>query len=152
MIGTETKLWKHLQQRGELLGSECFDRIESPITPGASDVTYAGALFSGWIELKTAAMPRPGNPLKLKCEFTMNQFIWLINHHDSKKHLQSWVLIGFPGSSAWRGFCLVSAPVASFLLEDRRISFCDFLKRSGVYFDKSIATTLQRIRSFTCIR
>lgn len=109
-------------------------RIESGITPGASDVEYAAHVFHGWIELKTAAQPRKGKPYALHCAFTTTQSEWLLQHNDTKQYLRSWLLLGIIGPRTWREFILIDPNNAIALLQGRTgIAHEELLVRAGVH-------------------
>ena len=113
MIGTESKLWKSLSQHNEEFIS--LERVESPITPGVSDVEYVARDRSGWVELKTCHAPRPGKRFTLHSPLTTAQVKWLLNHHTPTQHLYSYLLLAVLGTSTWKEF-LVVEPSQSVLL------------------------------------
>lgn len=146
MIATEAKLWRHMCN--EIHFDWTFDRIESPITPGASDVTYVSSEASGWVELKTAKWPRPGKPLRLRCEFSIAQASWLLAHHKPHLKLNSYLLIGILGPTTWARFLLCDAPAALIFMEGRpRVALDQILSSTGVHDFCSISAAITRIRS-----
>ncbi len=148
MIGTETKLWRHILNGVSDPTLIELDRIESPITPGASDVTYVCPNGSGWIELKTAKWPKAARPLRLNHEFSFEQAQWLLRHHKPSIHLRSWLLVGFAGKSSWEKFLLLDAYGALVLIDGRPSREMTFiLKNSGAFMYDSIDIVLTRIRS-----
>lgn len=71
---TEEQLWRWMRPR---LPPGCYDRIESPITPGYLDVSYAIRGGHGWIELK-ATTQRSGYPFKReRCGLRASQKLWI---------------------------------------------------------------------------
>lgn len=125
-----------------------FDRIESPITPGASDTTYVGDGASGWVELKTAKWPRPGKPLRLRCEFSIGQAQWLVSHHKPTINLHSYLLIGIIGPATWSRFLLCDAHAALMFMEGRERRPLDkVLNHKGIYNFAFITDVLTKIRS-----
>jgi hypothetical protein len=149
MIGTESKLWQHLRTEiAEQVPRAAFDRIESPITPGASDVHYVMKPWSGWIELKTAAWPRRINRgITLHSPFSLSQLGWLLMHHDRAHHLRSWLLIGIIGPRTWRNFLLCEPTPSTRLLAIRKATALElFLTLPGVYNIPDIKNVVARIR------
>lgn len=151
MIGTESRLWQMLRDNvGEHYADAHFARIESPITPGCSDVHYALQPWTGWIELKTASKPRPHKPLSLHSPLTLAQASWLLHHRDTQNYQRSWLLIGLLGPRTWRGFLLVAPVPALKLLKVRKGEpFEDFLLRPEVYPLPTIKDVLKRIKRKT---
>ena len=131
MNGTESRLWDKMKEHDAVLKS--LRRIESPITPGASDVEYVGARQHGWIELKTAAQPRKGRPYSLHCDFTVAQSEWLLAHDHPPTNLRSFLLIGILGPRTWREFVLIDARNSIALIKGRDgVPHEELLKRKGV--------------------
>jgi len=54
-----------------------FERVESPITPGMADVSYAMPRIEGWIELK-ATRQKSGYPFRPdNCGLRASQLLWI---------------------------------------------------------------------------
>jgi hypothetical protein len=114
MIATENKLWSGLKKFEDEFKS--LQRVESPITPGASDVEYVTTRRSGWIELKTCHMPRPGKRFSLHCPLSTTQVEWLLTHHNPSQSLHSYVLLAVMGKTTWQEFVVVEPQIAVFLV------------------------------------
>lgn len=124
-------MWDKIVEHKDLLRS--IRRIESPITPGASDVVYVGHKYHGWIELKTTQKPRPRRPFSLHSPYTLTQNEWLLAHNDPKQSLRSWLLLGIIGPRTWRGFVLVDPKNSVALLQGRKgIPHEELINRPGV--------------------
>jgi len=108
-------------------------RIESPITPGASDVEYVSSHVQGWIELKTCDNPRKGKQFYLHCSFTPAQGEWLMQHHAPERNLRSYMLLAVLGPRTWKEFLLLEPSCAMLLVAGwRGIPHEDLRKRKGV--------------------
>lgn len=120
MIGTESKLWKRMTMADLVAPLPSLRRIESAITPGASDVVYTGRVNAGWIELKTSAWPRARRPFTLHSPFTIEQSRWLLSHDNPTHHLRSWILLGVIGPRTWQRFILFNPQDSIALLQGRK--------------------------------
>ena len=149
MIGTESKLWDSLNVYSKDYPEAHLARVESPITPGCSDVEYTRlGPWNGWIELKTASRPRPGKAFTLHSPFTFAQAAWLLTHQNEKARQRSWMLIGVLGMHTWKGFVLVEPTPALKLLSVRKSEpHEEFLRRKGVEWLGTMKDVLKRIRS-----
>lgn len=152
MIGTESRLWQVMEHAvSQCYKDACFTRVESPITPGCSDVEYTRmGPWKGWIELKTANVPRARRGVRLHSPFTFAQAAWLLTHQNEKTWQRSWLLIGLIGPRTWRSFVLVDPVQALKLLSVRKSeAHEEFFARKGVHMLKSMKEVLLRIRSET---
>lgn len=141
MIGTEAKLWTTLSKHEELFNS--LSRIESPITPGASDVEYVCAASSGWIELKTCNAPRLGKHFYLHAPFTPAQANWLLTHHAPAQSLYSYLLLAVLGPRTWKEFLLIEPQQALLLVAGwKGVTNEDLRSRPGVYQCKTLNDVL----------
>ena len=149
MIGTESKLWKRMTDvnaEGGWTRLRSLDRIESPITPGASDIVYSGRVNSGWIELKTASWPRAGRAFTLHSPFTAAQSTWLLSHHNPAHNQRSYLLLGIIGPRTWREFILFDARTAVALLQGRAgVPHEKLLKRIGVRQFSSMSDLIEAL-------
>lgn len=125
---TEAKLWQAIQRQP--LRDLAFTRIESPTTLGISDLEYVGRAAHGWVELKVARQPSQAlvdRVVRLPEPLSVEQSIWLMNHHRPRIHLVSWLLIGLHGDSArWERLVLVD-PLVAALVSMGRITWRELL-------------------------
>lgn len=88
-------------------------RIETGTTAlGVSDVEYVSDDWNGWVELKTSASWRLDATLRLRHPFDMQQLAWLASHHDVRRGLRSWLLIGVEKGKRWEKFLLLPPAAA----------------------------------------
>lgn len=115
---TERQLWDTLQralQRAGYAGGAT--RFEVTTAEGVSDVEYVLAGWHGWVELKVSPVVRLTSLLRFGSPFTAGQCAWLLAHHNPRRHLRSWLLIGmYDGRGAWAEFMLLPAPATPALL------------------------------------
>ena len=132
MIGTEQRLWRIMKTETDLTPHK-FTRIETSTVEGVADVEYVAHPWQGWIELKTANLPRIGRAFFLHSPFTLAQCSWLLAHDAPKYHMRSWLLLGLIGSRTWKGFVLFPATMTTHLLHVRKSPAHDWLlNRKGV--------------------
>ena len=145
MIGTESKLWKILDQASQDAG--VFTRIETSTAVGIADVEYVAQPWHGWLELKTASMPRAGKPFSLHSPFTIAQCSWLVSHNAPRHFLRSWVLIGVIGARRWKQFILLPAQHTVHLIHVRKSPAHEWLlKRKGVFYSTAIQDIVASIQ------
>ena len=136
MIGTEQKVWEGLRKAAEQIdGRFTLTRIETLTRVGVSDVEYASSHAHGWVEIKTSSSRETGN-LVLHHPFSIAQQQWLSLHHDPKRYLHSWLLVGVLGARTWRELLLLPpavsiqlvhvrpAPLYEHIMDDARVVRC----------------------------
>lgn len=117
MKRTERQLWQTFYRALDrrLLRGGAW-RFEVLTQTGVSDVEYVLCGWHGWIELKVSTTRDEDAPLRFGSPFTVEQCTWLLAHHDPRRFLRSWLLIGFGAGARWRQLLLVPAPDSILLL------------------------------------
>jgi hypothetical protein len=148
VISTEQRLWQVVKKQTDKLPAVTYTRIETGTIDGVSDIEYVAPPWCGWIELKTARMPRAGKPFSLQSDFTLLQCDWLLRHHVLSQRLRSWVLLGVVGQRTWKEFVLFPAPLTTYLLRARKGPAHEWLlARKGVVCCGAIREAIAAISS-----
>lgn len=122
MGATEGAMWKVLAAAAKSIPGR-YTRIETGDTAlGVSDIEYVTPNFHGWVESKVLMTSRDTSTFMFGTPYSSTQLLWLLEHHNPKRCLCSWLLVGKPKRLAlgWDKWFLIPAPITSRLLSTHR--------------------------------
>lgn len=142
-------MWKSFSEAARGIPGR-YTRIETgDTTIGVSDIEYVTPNFHGWLESKVLATSRETSTFMFKTPFKLEQFKWLVEHHNPKNYLCSGLLVGQPKSLApgWLRWFLLPAPCTSRLLKVLRPTIGDVLQWPEVVVYATPLEVIRRLES-----
>lgn len=144
-------MWEQLRDAVKKVGEPGrFTRIETgDIVLGVSDIEYVTPKFHGWVESKVMAASRDTSTFMFKTPFKVEQMQWVLEHHNPKRYLVSWLLVGQPRSIlqgvGWERWFLLPAPVTTRLLKTIRPTIGEVLQWPEVVVCSTAAEVIRRL-------